>query len=87
MTPEDKVFCLHLKDAYKVKGDFGHEGRRMGSVCQPQFFFISTLISTSKTMNKLIKVVTPFELPVILVAFPTGQFFKVKDSVSPGASH
>lgn len=59
----------------------------MGNICQPEFLFISTLISTSKIINKLIKVVTPFELPVILVAFPTGQFLKVKDSVSPGASH
>lgn len=87
MTPEDKVFCLLLKDAYKKGGNFGHEGRRMGNICQPEFLFISTLISTSKTINKLIKVVTPFELPVIVVAFPTGQFLKVKDSVSPGASH
>lgn len=51
----------------------------MENICQPEFSFINTLISTSKTMNKLIKVVAPFELPLILVAFPTGQFLKAKD--------
>lgn len=79
MTSQKKSLLFTSETCYKRKGGFGHEGRRTGSVCQPEFLFINTLIPTPKTKNKLIKAVAPFELPVVLVAFPTGQFLKAKD--------
>lgn len=76
-----KVFCSHLKHAYKRRCFFfffGHKGRRVGSIYQTELLFTSTLISTAKTMNRLIKFVAPFYLPISLVAFPTEQFLKTK---------
>lgn len=80
-----KVFCSHLKHAYKRRvGFFGHKGGRVGSIYQTELLFISTPISTAKTMNRLIMFIAPFYLPggiyifISLVAFPTEQFLKTK---------
>lgn len=63
---------------------FGHKGGRVGSIYQTELLFISTPISTAKTMNRLIMFIAPFYLPggiyifISLVAFPTEQFLKTK---------
>lgn len=42
---------------------FGHKGGRVGSIYQTELLFISTPISTAKTMNRLIMFIAPFYLP------------------------